>query len=174
MKENYILEDLLVGNLKIYQDKSQYSFTSDATILAQFVDAKKTDKVVEACSGSGIISILLTTKGVNDITCFEIQQNMAKMSQESIVFNNLNDKIKVVCDDFQNAKNYVENCDVVVCNPPYYNSGLQSENNAVKMAKFETTMSLEKLIQTSAVLLGDKGRFYICFTPERTSELLYK
>ena len=174
MNDNYVLEDLLVQNFKIFQDKSQYSFTSDATILAQFIDVKPNDRIVEACSGSGIISILLAVKGASNITCFEIQETMAKMSQASIEYNNLTDKIKIICDDFQNAKNYVKPCDVVVCNPPYYNSGLQSENSVVKKAKFETTMNLEQLIQTSANLLNDKGVFYICFAPERTSELLYK
>ena len=172
-KNNYTLEDLLVNDLKIYQDKSQYTFTSDSTILAQFIDVKPNEKIIEACSGSGVISILLTAKGANDITCFEIQKNLAFMSEQSVKINNLTDKIKIICDDFQNVTNYVNKVDTIVCNPPYYKSGKESLNDSIKKAKFETSMTLNDLIQTSAKILKDTGSFYICFTPDRTSELLY-
>ena len=172
MMNDYILEDLMVNDLKIYQHKNQYSFTSDATILAEFVSVKKNQKIVEACSGSGVISILLTTKGANDITCFEIQNQMVQMSIASIEYNNLSNTIKVVCDDFQNAKNYVKEIDIIVCNPPYFKSGKKSKNAQIEISKFETSMTLESLIKTSASLLKDKGSFYICFTPDRTSELI--
>lgn len=169
---NYILEDLMINNLKIYQDKNQYAFTSDATILAEFVHVKKNQKIVEACSGSGVISILLTTKGATNITCFEIQPKMAEMNRASVKYNNLSNNISVVCDDFQNAKNYIHDVDMIVCNPPYFKSGKKSQNSQIEISKFETSMTLENLIKTSASLLKDKGSFYICFTPDRTSELI--
>lgn len=169
---DYVLEDLLVDNLKIYQSKSQYAFTSDACILSQFVCVKKSDKIVEACSGSGVISVLLTTKQATDIVCFEIQPQMAEMSKQSIILNNLQDKIRVVCDDFQNCQKYTKNVDTVVCNPPYFCDGKQSQNSAKLISKFETSMPLESLAKTACSILKDGGSFYICFTPTRTAELL--
>lgn len=171
IKKNLILEDLMINNLKIYQAKGQYSYTSDSTILAQFVDVRKNDKIVEACAGSGIISILLTTKGAEDIACFEIQEQMTELAKMSVNYNCLQDKIKVICDDFQNAPKYIDKVDCIVCNPPYYKSGKRSENTSLAMSKFETNMTLENLIQISSKLLKDKGRFYICFAVSRLNEL---
>ena len=167
------LEDLLVGDLKIFQCKSQYNFTSDACILSQFVSVGKNDKIVEACSGSGVISILLCAKGAQNITCFELQQQMADLSQKSVQINNLQNKIRIVCDDFQNCKNYIDFlADTVVCNPPYYKDGPLCKNTTRMISKFETTMSLEALVKTTSTILKNGGNFYVCFTPERTSELL--
>jgi len=167
------LEDLLVGDLKIFQSKSQYNFTSDACILSQFVRVRKNDKIVEACSGSGVISILLCAKGAQNVTCFELQPQMAQMSQESVRINNLQNKIRVVCDDFQNCKKHIDfSADTVVCNPPYFKDGKQCQNLAKTISKFETTMSLEFLVKTASGILKYGGDFYVCFTPERTSELL--
>lgn len=167
------LEDLLVGDLKIFQSKSQYNFTSDACILSQFVSVGKNDKIIEACSGSGVISILLCAKGAQNITCFELQPQMADMSQKSVQLNNLQNKIKIVCDDFQNCKNHINFlADTVVCNPPYFKDGKPCQNTAKMISKFETTMSLEALVKTTSSVLKNGGNFYVCFTPERTSELL--
>lgn len=162
----------MINNLQIYQSKSQYTFTSDACILSQFVQTKKNDKIVEPCSGSGVISILLTAKGAKDITCFEIQPQMVEMSVASIKKNGLQKNIKVFCDDFQNCKKYLDCAvDTVVCNPPYFANGKTCQNSAKMISKFETTMDLDGLIKTSSSILKNGGSFYICFTPTRISEL---
>ena len=59
LKENERLDDLLFNDMHIIQNKNEYCFTSDAVLLANFAKAKKTDKVVDLCSGSGIVGILM-------------------------------------------------------------------------------------------------------------------
>ena len=52
------LEDLECNNLKIWQDKKLYTFTSDAVILANFIKLKASETAVEIGGGSGVISVL--------------------------------------------------------------------------------------------------------------------
>ena len=97
LKENERLDDLQVGGLKIIQDKEKYAFTSDSALLANFIDAKKSDRCLEIGSGSGVISILLSYKcNPREIIAFEIQSSAAELSQRNIELNNLTEKIKII------------------------------------------------------------------------------
>ena len=74
------LEDLECKGLKIIQDTSLYTFTSDAVILANFVKLKAKEEAVEIGGGSGVISILLTAKNsFKKIKIFEIQEKMQNL-----------------------------------------------------------------------------------------------
>jgi tRNA1Val (adenine37-N6)-methyltransferase len=170
-------EDLGVGNLKILQDKNGYCFTSDAVVLANFVCAKKTDTVVEFCAGSGIISILVCHKeNPKHIYAFEIQPNVIERAKKSIEQNNMQNKITLLCDDLANAKKHVSNVQVVVCNPPYKKAqgGAVPKNQEQAISKVELATDLETIIINAKNILADGGKFYICQTPSRTAELLFK
>ena len=62
LKDTERLDDLQFNNLQIIQDKTGYLFTSDAVALANYVKPCINAKVVELCSGSGVISMLINAK----------------------------------------------------------------------------------------------------------------
>jgi tRNA1(Val) A37 N6-methylase TrmN6 len=59
INSNESLEDLQCNGLFILQEKDGYRFTSDAVALANFVKVKNNGRVVDLCSGSGVIGILI-------------------------------------------------------------------------------------------------------------------
>ena len=62
LKNNERLDDLQINNKFVIQNKDEYCFTSDAVQLANFAKVKPNDKVVDLCSGSGVVGILIQTK----------------------------------------------------------------------------------------------------------------
>ena len=90
LKTNERFDDLQFNNLFIIQDKDGYCFSSDATNLANFVHVSNYGRVVDLCSGSGVIGILVNAKNkVKDVTLVEIQENLADMSKRSIEYNKI-------------------------------------------------------------------------------------
>ena len=91
-----VLDDLLIDGLKIYQDDALYRFTSDAVILSKFASYKKGDVVADFCSGSGIVGLhfYALNNGVKSVDLVEIQSELADLSQKSIEFNNLTERMK--------------------------------------------------------------------------------
>ena len=149
-------EDLQCQGLKILQDDDLYSFTSDAVILANFVRLKPNETAVEIGGGSGVISILLSAKNsFKKIKMFEIQEKMQKNKEKNIIFNNLSDKIELICDDVKNFKKYFEvgSVDVVFSNPPYFEVSKFSQNSVKKVAKEEVCLNLTDLISCAKNLL---------------------
>ena len=97
LNSNERLDDLQINNKFIIQNKDEYCFTSDAVQLANFAKVKPNDKVVDLCSGSGVIGVLIQTKtDCKDITLVELQEYLADMSRRSVEYNNQQDFIKVV------------------------------------------------------------------------------
>ncbi len=180
LKENERLDDLQLGGLKIIQDKTKYCFTSDSAILANFVTAKKSDKVCEIGTGTGVISILLTHKqNPEKIYAFEVQKETAELAKRNVDLNLLNDKIEIINSPIQDFEKYVkrESFDVVVSNPPYRKVGQKSlislrEEEAI--SKHEVKLNLDELVSCAKNLLKFGGKFFLVYDATRTAELIYK
>ena len=75
IKNNERLDDLQINNLYIIQNPDEYLFTSDAVALANFAHVSNYGKVVDLCSGSGVVGILVNAKNkVQDVTLVEVQE----------------------------------------------------------------------------------------------------
>ncbi len=169
------IEDLGDG-FKIIQDKSKFCYGTDAAVLADFITAKPKEKVIDLCSGTGIIPILLCKNSrCFNFTAFEIQAEMCELIKRSVALNNLEEKIKVVCGDLKNVRNmYPSGCfDVVSCNPPYMvvGTGKMNESDSVQIARHEILCTLEDVVQASAYLLKSGGRLYLVHRAERLVDI---
>ncbi len=180
LKENERLDDLQLGGLKIIQDKTKYCFTSDSAILANFVSAKKSDKVCEIGTGTGVISILLTHKqNPEKIYAFEVQKETAELAKRNVDLNLLNDKIEIINSPIQDFEKYVkrESFDVVVSNPPYRKvsqKSLISLREEEAISKHEVKLNLDELVSCAKNLLKFGGKFFLVYDATRTAELIYK
>lgn len=169
------IEDLGDG-FKIIQDKSKFCYGTDAAVLADFITAKPKEKVIDLCSGTGIIPILLCKKSrCIDFTAFEIQKEMCELINRSVALNNLEERIKVVCGDLRCVRDMYPsgNFDVVSCNPPYMvqGTGKMNESSSVQIARHEILCTLEDVIKSSAYLLKNGGRFYLVHRAERLVDI---
>ncbi|MBP3431930.1 MAG: methyltransferase [Clostridia bacterium] len=169
------LEDLQCQGLKIVQNKNLYTFTSDSVILANFIDCKPKDVLVEIGAGSGVISILLQAKkNLKKIYAFEIQESMQQLCEKNVLLNCLQEKIEIVKDDAKNHAKHVKNAsiDVVFSNPPYFRETNFKQNEVKKIAKEETKLSCAELVTCAKKMLKDGGSFYCCYSAERSCELI--
>lgn len=175
--ENERLDDLQLNGLYIIQNKNEYCFTSDAVALANFVHVSNNGRVVDLCSGSGVIGILVNAKNcVKDVTLVEIQKYLADMSYRSIRYNGISN-ISVVNAKLQGISENIGKgiYDVVVCNPPYKmigSAGKISEKESIAMCKHEITVTLEEIVKEASVLLKFGGSFYTVNKEERLTDLI--
>ncbi len=170
------LDDLCIENYKIFQDDELYNFSTDAVLLANFVEFKSKDIVFDLCSGNGVVGILGAIKNnYKKIYLVEIQKSLATLAQKSVKFNKL-ENVFVLNEDIKNLPNNFESgsVDVICCNPPYRkcDGQIQNQNEHISICNFEKKITLAEIIQTSSYLLKFGGKFYMVNSIDRLEETI--
>lgn len=177
IRQNERLDDLGNG-LAIIQRVDAYCFTSDSVLLANIVKVNRKSVVVDLCSGSGIVGILVNAKNHPKNTyCVELQEYMCDICRRSIEYNRL-ENISVVNADANDCHNILgrEFADIVTANPPYYrlNEGNISDNEMISLCRHELRLDLKQLVTSANNLLKYGGRFYVVYRADRLAELIYE
>ena len=75
---------LIPDELKIIQNDNFFKFGTDSVLLANYVEVKNNDKIIDLGSGSGVIPLLLAYKNNPDIIYgIELQSPLVEMSRRS-------------------------------------------------------------------------------------------
>ena len=179
LKENERIDDLELNNLKIIQNQKGFCYGIDSVLLSDF--AKKIPnnaKVLDLGTGTGILGILLCGKtNLDKIYGVEIQEEVSKMAQKSILLNNLSERFEIINDNIKNLNNYFENdsFDVIISNPPYKkdNSGIKNGSETKLISRHEITANLEDFISVSSKMVKSNCSLYMVHRPERLSDLFF-
>jgi len=171
------LDDLQCNGYKLIQDPKGFCFGVDAVHLANFTKIKKGETVLDLCTGSGVIPILLCAKNIGPAhsTGLEIQPLAADRARRSVELNGLSDRITIDCGDVKNGADIYppRHFDVVTVNPPYMNSqgGLLNESSEKAIARHEIACSLADVIGLAARVLKTGGRLYMVHRPQRLADI---
>lgn len=177
LKENERIDDLEFKNLKIIQNKDGFCFGMDSVLLSDFAkEIKKNSRIADLGTGTGILPILLSGKTeYTKIVGIEIQKEVAEMANRSILLNNLENRIQIICEDIKNLKAKYDQgtFDAIVTNPPYKKIGTGKINKKDKkiISRHEITANLEDFISISNYLLKDQGSIYMVHRPERIADI---
>lgn len=177
IKEDETLDDLQLKGLHIIQKKEGFRFGVDAVLLANFAKIKRGMKVIDLCSGTGIIPFILAGKTeAAKITGLEIQEEIVEMAVRSVKYNKLEQRLHFIAGDLKDEKllKSMEKVDVVTVNPPYKlkGSGIINPEDKNAIARHEILATLEDVIKASRILLKDNGRLYMVHRPERIADIL--
>lgn len=170
-------DDLQCHGLHLLQDSTQFCFGVDAVLLADFAHVCEGDRVVDLCSGNGIVPVLLSGKTkAKSIIGIELQAQAVELAEKSIKRNGLCDRVSMIQGDLCLISSLLhENCcEVVTCNPPYVKAGcaLQNPDNALALARHELACTLSDVVRATAHVLCPKGRAYFVHRPDRLADLL--
>ena len=168
--------DDLQNGYYVIQNPQKFCFGMDAVLLSGFAKIKKDERVLDMGTGTGIIPVLLKSKTPGEhFTGLEIQEECAEMAQRSVVYNNLEQDIDIVCGDIKEAAEIfgAASFHAVTSNPPYMigQHGLQNPYMAKAIARHEILCTLEDVVSQAAKVLKDRGRFYMVHRPFRLVEI---
>ena len=172
-------DDLQLNGLRLIQNPAWFCFGVDAVLLADYAaqTIKKDSRVLDLCSGNGIIPLLLSQKSqAAQITGLEIQTPVEEMAERSVRMNGLEHKITMICGDLKEAPERFgkSSFQYITCNPPYKEagSGLMNRTDTAALARHEILCSLEDIIRVSSIKLEPLGKLCIIHRPERLIDLI--
>lgn len=174
--ENERLDDLHRNNYKIIQNSKGFCFGQDAVLLSGFAKVRKGENVLDLCTGTGIIPILLEAKTMGEhFSAIELQEISADMARRSVKYNSLENKIDIVHGDIRQIEKYfkIQSFDVVTCNPPYMvcGSGSVNDESPKAIARHEITCNIDDVFNACNKMLRFGGRLYMVHRCERLVDI---
>ncbi|UDI79144.1 tRNA1(Val) (adenine(37)-N6)-methyltransferase [Staphylococcus taiwanensis] len=177
MLKNHERYDYLIKeNLQIIQNDDVFSFSTDALLLAHFTKVRKNDKVLDLCAGNGVIALLLSAKGSQQIESIEIQEQLVGMAERSFKYNHLNERLYMHHMDLKEVTKRFKPSQytLVTCNPPYFKNNQlhQHQKEAHKIARHEVKCTLEDCMLAARHLLKQGGRLMMVHRADRLMDVL--
>lgn len=176
IKQDETIDDLQLEGLRLIQKKDGFKFGIDAVLLSDFANVKTKHRVMDLCTGTGIVPFLIYGKyNPQSVYGLEIQEDMIEMAKRSVKLNSLEEKLIFINDDLKNIEllKTIEKFDVVTVNPPYKlnSSGILNPNDKLAIARHEVLCNLEDVISAARILLKDNGRLFMVHRPERLADI---
>ena len=150
-----------------------YKHSVDPILLADFVEAKKGDRVIDLGTGSGVIPVCLAKRFKDiEIVGLELQEGLVKKAEENVKDYN----IKIARGDIRDVKSLfdAESFDIVVGNPPYrkVDDGRINPDREKAIARHEIEITLSEFMKASRYLVKNMGSVNVIYHPYRLTELL--
>ena len=163
--------DYLPGcGYKIWQDAKEFNYTTDSVFLGNFPHVVRRAKVLELGCGTGAISMLLESRGAEQLTAIDCNEHITQLMSRSVADNGLADKFTIIHGDIRDYKKLLqpESMDLVAANPPYRTGGNVRQIGTA--ACHELTSTLEDFFRAAAYAVRYRGRFALVQLPERFVE----
>ena len=177
LKEMERLDELQRNGYRIIQHPEKFCFGMDAVLLTGFARARRSDRLLDLGTGTGIIPLLMEAKyHYSHLTGLEIQAESADMAARSVMLNGLADKIEIVTGDIRAADRIFPSAsfDGITCNPPYMieKHGITNPDGPKAIARHEILCTFEDVAMQTAKLLKPGGHFLLVHRPFRLAEIM--
>jgi len=166
--EDETLDAFYHGRVRVIQKKKGYRFSVDAPLLADFIQIRDGEDVLELGTGNGIIPLLLGAKPFRHLIALEIQEPLADLARRNAELNGLEGRITVVLTDLR-MFTADQSFDVVFSNPPYIRrrGGQLSPTAEKSLAKHEIACDIFDIMRATHGFLKDGGRAYFIYPEKR-------
>ena len=150
----------------IHQENSALKVGTDAMLLGALVESESHIKCFDIGAGTGILSLMIAQKNSKiQIDSIEIDALSFLDLQHNFNISDWNNRLNGICEDFllhESNKNY----DLIVSNPPFYETTFQNEDSKVAQAKHEANLPFDQLFNKVYSMLTENGKFWIILPTE--------
>ena len=171
------VDEIGFGGLKLLQDTEAFCYGVDSVLAADMCRVKRSDRVLDLCSGNGVIALIVSGLYAPDhVTGLEILPGAVDLAVRSAELNGLSEKLDFICGDAARIEDHVKagSFDAVVCNPPYFEKsrGEGCEATEKDFARHESSAGLADFFRAAAYALRTGGSFYLVHRPQRLADIM--
>lgn len=144
----------------INQDKATMKVGTDGVLLGAWVSLDTNiQKILDIGSGTGVIGLMLAQRHSEaEIDAIEIEENAYEQSVENFENSDWNNRLfcyNTSLKEFQ--KEVDEKYDLIISNPPFYNSTFKDLEAKKAIAKHTISLTYSDLLNSTSKLLSTKG-----------------
>lgn len=148
-------------NFTVFQENVSLPVTTDACIFGAIVDFDNPQNILDMGSGTGLLMLMQHQKYPQAIIKgIDLHPESVDTSNRNFQFNHVNHLLSA---EVQNWWHYKPEIlfDGIVCNPPFFENHLPSQNPLKKQARHTNGYALKTLVSLVSNWLSNEGSFYM-------------
>ena len=152
----------------VAQDECAMKVGTDSTILGAWANAEKADRILDIGSGTGVLALMMAQKNTDaEITAIEIDEAAYLQAKGNFKNSPWSERLQLFHCPVQEFKSPTL-FDVIISNPPFYQSGkhIAAPDEKRRIARSTETLSFDDLAAAVSALLSPEGIFYLILPTE--------
>lgn len=158
----------------VHQEKCAMKVCTDACTFGALVDIQSADHILDIGTGTGLLSLMAAQRNSGAlIDSVEIDRDAFDQATENVKLSPYADRIQVfqtAIQEFQPGIQY----DVIISNPPFFQSDLKSPSDKKNVAHHGESLSFDQLLHDATRLLKPDGSFQVLLPVEEALIFLGK
>lgn len=153
--------------------------STDGVLLGAWAPLSHALSILDIGAGSGLLSLMAAqrTDAAAKVVAIELDANAINNCADNIANSPWPNKITLVNQRIQDYAAKVSEQGIVfehiICNPPYFTNGIQTQDSARANARHTNTLEFDELISCIAKLLSPQGMASLIIPSESLSELTF-
>ena len=158
-------------DIVVYQDDEMFRINTDTMALGEFLYIYKKDTVLDIGTNTGALLLYASMFNPKKMIGIDINEKALELAKKNMEVNNIKN-VELIHVDANTYK--AEEADVVICNPPYFETDpkLLSKDEYKNLAKHEGSLTLENLIKIIRRNLKNHGTLFLLFLTSRLTEVI--
>jgi tRNA1Val (adenine37-N6)-methyltransferase len=158
----------------VKQDKTAMKVGIDSVLLGSWTTVSGLEKnVLDIGTGTGLLALMMAQKIPNaKIIACEIDENACEQALENISASVWSERITVVNADIRTFTQNSKGFDLIICNPPYFEKSLKSQDSKRNFARHNDCLPFPDLMDCVHKLLHNKGRFALIVPEDKVDTLI--
>jgi tRNA1Val (adenine37-N6)-methyltransferase len=153
---------------KVVQNHAAMRVGTDGVMLGAWTDVGRASRILDIGTGTGLIALMLAQRNKTaQIDAIDIETGA--VTDTSFNFENSPWKKRlhlkqISAQDF--ATTSIAKYDLIVCNPPFFNNSLPSQQQSKTLARHTSKLTFKELVLAASKLLKPEGRFCVVLPVE--------
>jgi tRNA1Val (adenine37-N6)-methyltransferase len=157
---------------RIEQDRCAMKVCTDSCLFGAWIPVSENDQtILDIGAGTGLLALIMAQRTAAQIDAVELEPEAYGQAVENAARSKWHNRIRVYLADIANF-NPGKIYSLVVCNPPFYEQGLEPVNTEEKFAKHSTGLTLNKLFQSLRKFTNTDTRLALLLPFFRKAETL--
>ncbi|UAB84864.1 methyltransferase [Zunongwangia sp. SCSIO 43204] len=163
---------------EVHQDRCAMKIGTDGVLLGAWATApNQAQSILDVGTGTGVIALMMAQRySAELIDALEIDENAYEQAVENFERSDWGDRLfcyHAEFGEFVEEMQDEEKYDLIISNPPFYNSDYKTTSEERDIARFQDALPFELLLEGSTYLLAEKGKLAVIIPKNQEERFLH-